>query len=182
MGELVGLAYYESIERVSRIELVLAALKIQPCLAGPNRRRRCRLDRFLLGAHVLDFHVGRPDFVEYRFDDVPVRTGQHLAEDRTRDLHKQRLALGAVQSGWLKPSGEGVDTDPGFHVFQEFIPGIYDFAFAPNLSCSRHRKSKKYPLLFPQMCKSCGKQIPTPCILRASGFLPARQRSPLSAD
>jgi len=150
MREFVGLADDKRIERVARVELMVAALKIQLCLfhAGDHRRR---LDRFLLGAHVLHLHVRRADFMKDGLDDVAVSARQNLPEDGAGDLHIKGVPLGPVQPRRLEPSRVGVDADPGFHPIEKFVPGIHSFALAPHLSCSRHRKRKKTPGLFPQL-------------------------------
>src|SRR5260370_35768834 len=91
-------------------------------------------------------------------DDIPIGARQNLPEDSAGDLDKKRVPLGAVQPRRLEPGGKGVDTDPGLDPFEEFVPGIHRFALAPRLSCCRHRKRKETPVLFPQMCKTCGRQ------------------------
>src|SRR5215831_993436 len=172
MRKFVGLAYHERVEGVARVQLMIAALKIQLGLAGLCRRRRgCRLALLVLAANVLHLYVGRADLVEYRLNDVPIRPREDLPEDRAGDLYIQGLALGPVQPGRLEPSREGIDAHPGLHMLQELVPGACGFAFATNLGSCRHcLRQKEDPLLFPQMCKSCGKQPSSYCFF-ASGFL-----------
>ncbi len=73
VSKLVGLADHKRIEGIAQIQLMIAALKIQLGLPRPGRGRRRCLDGLFLRANVLNFHVGRADFVEHRLDDIPVR-------------------------------------------------------------------------------------------------------------
>ena len=96
---------------------MVAALKIQlrlPRLGRGSRRRG--LYRFFLAADVLYLHVGRAEFKEHRLDDVPVRAGENLPENRAGNLDIESVALGPVQPGGLEPGGEGVNAYPGFDV------------------------------------------------------------------
>jgi len=114
LSELVRLANHEGVERIPCIELVIAALKVQLRLLQTAGRRR-RLDGLFLRADVLDLRVRGAHLVEHRLDDLAVGAGQDLAEDGTRNLDEQGIALVPVKAGRLKPGGEGVNADPGFH-------------------------------------------------------------------
>src|SRR5258708_16238332 len=150
MRKFVGLADHKRIERVSRVELVVAAIKIQFCLFHAGEYG-CGLDRLLFRAHVLDPHVRCADLMKHGLDDVAVRARQNLPEYGAGDLDIEGVALGPVQPRRLEPGRVGVDTYPGLNMIEELVPGIQSFALTPSLSCSRHRKRKETPVLFPQM-------------------------------
>ena len=172
--KLIGLADHESVEGIAQIQLVVAALKIQfglPRFGGCCRRRGYRL---FLAANVLDFNTGSSEFVEHRFDDIPVSAREHLPENRTGNLDEERLTLGTVQPGRLEPSCEGVDADPGFDMVQKRLPGIC--CFAPNLGCCSHRRERKSCTISTDV-QNLWKEGPTSTVLQASGCWPTPDAS-----
>ncbi len=115
MRKLVGLANHKRIERVARVQLVVAALKIQFCLPRPRRGHRRRLNRLLFRAYVLHLHIRRADLMKDGLDDLAVRARQHLPENGAGNLDVEGVAFRPVQPGRLEPGGKGVDADPGLH-------------------------------------------------------------------
>ena len=139
MRKFVGLAHHERVEAVAGIELVVARLKIQLGLSRLGQSRGRGRHRFLLAAHVLDLYVGGSELMEHRRDDVPVRAGEHLAENGAGNLNVQDFAFGPAQPCWLEPRRKGVDAHAGLDVVEKLVPGISRFTLTPNLGCRRHR-------------------------------------------
>ena len=166
--KLIGLADHESVEGIAQIQLVVAALKIQfglPRFGGCCRRRGYRL---FLAANVLDFNTGSSEFVEHRFDDIPVSAREHLPENRTGNLDEERLTLGTVQPGRLvKVLMLTRALTWSRNVSQEFAASRPTWVAVVIVE-------KENPVLFPQMCKTCGKRVPLPPFFRLRDAGPRR--------
>src|SRR5947209_15498564 len=150
MRKLVGFAHHEGIKRVPRVELVVAALKIQFGLLDAVRHRPSSR-RFFFGADVLHFQVRGSNFMENRLDDFTVSARQNLTEHGTRNLYEERVALRPVQPRGLEPVRKRVDADARFDAFKKFMPGICSFAFPASLNCTCHSQQNPSPWLYPQM-------------------------------
>ena len=123
MRELVRLADYKAVEGVAGVELVVAALKIQPGLfhrrTGGGRTGRNRL---FLSADVLHAGIRHAQFVKYRLNDLPVGTGEDLAKHGCGDLDVENVALRAAQARRLKPGRKSINADAGFDAVQKPVP------------------------------------------------------------
>src|SRR5712691_1152850 len=148
MREFVGLADDEGVESVARVELVVAALKIQLGLLHAGNHGS-RLGRLFLGSHVMYFCVWRAELMKHGFDDVAIGARQDLPEHGAGYLDIERVALSTVQARGLEPGRIRIDADAGLDALKKLVPGIRHFA--SSLDCSRHRKRKENPVLFPQM-------------------------------
>src|SRR5579862_4239352 len=150
VGKLVGLAYDEGLERVARVELVIAAFKIKLGLlggrGGNNGRRRGY--RFFLRANVLHAGVGNAQLVKNGFDDFPVGAGEHLAEHTGGNLHKENFTFDPRQPGGLKPGAESVDADARLHALKKSVPKVSSFTFLAKLDSRRHQSKKPSPRYF----------------------------------
>jgi hypothetical protein len=80
--------------------------------------------------------------MEDGLDDLAVSAGEDLTENRAGDLDEESVALVAVETGGLKPSGVGVDANSGFNEVEELVPDIEGFRFSTKLCSSRHRNGK----------------------------------------
>jgi hypothetical protein len=159
MRKFIGFADDKRLEGIARIELVVTALEVQLGLFGGGNRGSY-LQRFFLGADILNLGIRSTHLVEDGLDDFAVGAGKNLAEDRTGNLDEKSVALVTVQARGLEPGGVGIDADTGFDKFKELVPNIESFAFPANLRSSRHcRHEKTKNSVFPQMCKSCGKYL-----------------------
>ena len=116
MCKFVGFADHETIKGVAGIELVVAALKIELGLLDAGNHRGGR-QGLVIVAEILHLHVGSANLVKNRFNDLAVGASQNLAKNSAGDLHVERFAFGSIEAGRLEPGGEGVDADPGLHVF-----------------------------------------------------------------
>src|ERR1700746_3563784 len=102
MRELIRFADHERIKRIPRVQLMVAALKIQLRLFSAGDYRR-GLYRFLFGANVLHLHVRCAYFMKDGLDDFAVSSRQHLAEDGAGNLDIERVTLGPAQPRRLEP-------------------------------------------------------------------------------
>ena len=120
MRKFVRLANHERIERIPRIQLVIAAFKVQPRLLDRSCCRRpgwrCR-HRLFFRAHILHPHRRHANLMKNRFDDFAVSARQHLPEHRRRNLHVNHVRVRTIQPRWLEPGRKGIDTDTRFYTF-----------------------------------------------------------------
>src|SRR5256884_1644640 len=104
-----------------------------------SRRRHTRCSRDWSSDVCSSDLVGGSELMEHRRDDVPVRAGEHLAENGAGNLNVQDFAFGPAQPCWLEPRRKGVDAHAGLDVVEKLVPGISRFTLTPNLGCRRHR-------------------------------------------
>src|ERR1700741_3946579 len=141
MSELIGFSDDKAFKGVAGLELVVAALEVEFGLLQASDGRG-GLDGFFLGADVLHLGVGCAHLMEDGLDDLAVSAGKDLTEDRAGDLDEESVALVAVETGGLKPSGVGVDANSGLNEVEELVPDIESFRFSTKLCSSRHRNGK----------------------------------------
>jgi hypothetical protein len=126
---------------------MITAFEIKFGLFGGGNGRSS-LQGFFLGANVLNLGVGCAHLVKDSLNNLAVRAGEHLTENRAGNLDKECVAFEAAQARGLKPGGVGVDTNAGLDEFEELVPDIAGLRFTANLRSSRHchqvhRKAKK---------------------------------------
>ncbi len=137
MRKFIGLADDEGVEGVARLELIVAALKVQFRLLNRNGGLRSRCGVFF-GADVLHFQARHAKFVKNGANNFAISAGQDLAEDDGRDLYIKRIAIGLVQARWREPGRKRIEANPGLHSFQKLIPHSGGFSILHNVRSSRH--------------------------------------------